>query len=286
MVFHNLLSTQCLADHLDDPNWVVVDCRFSLLDVDAGRNEYLAGHIPGAHYAHLNADLSSPVSERSGRHPLPNMTDFCAKLAAWGTGPDSQVVVYDDMAGAIAARLWWLLKSTGHRAVVLLDGGWSAWVAEQRPQQQSVPENHVGPYEQELDRSCWLSTEQVQAAISKDEIVLLDARAAARFRGEIEPIDPIAGHVPGAINRPFEENLQPNGLFKPPAQLRREFLALLAGRDAHTLVHMCGSGVTACHNLLAMEVAGLAGSRLYAGSWSEWIRDPARPLALGVIEQT
>lgn len=257
---------------------LILDCRFNLADTAAGERAYAESHLPGALYAHLDRDLSSPIRAQSGRHPLPDPAWLYAKLVAAGLTAKRQVVVYDDAGGATAARAWWLLRWLGHGAVAVLDGGWQAWVeagqalesdrAQRLSADQPIPVTTDGAQLIEVQ------------ALASAEVLLVDARAAERYRGEVEPIDAIAGHVPGAINAPLTDNLQ-GGRFLAPERLRERWSALLAGRDAGSVVHMCGSGVTACHNLLAMEHAGLAGSRLYAGSWSEWIRDPKRPLATG-----
>lgn len=278
MRYTTLISTETLARHISDPAWVVIDCRFSLADPAAGGMLHADRHIPGAHYAHLDRHLSSRITETSGRHPLPDPEQLCQRLGEWGVTPHSQVVVYDDAGGAFAARLWWLLRWLGHEAVAVLDGGWSRWVQEGGMQQKPVPATLPGNYPGKPNESLWLTTAQLQEELEKGEILLIDARAPERYRGEVEPIDPVAGHVPGAINHPFQNNLNSLGLFKPADHQRRTFDALLDRRSPQQVVHMCGSGVTACHNLLAMEVAGLGGSRLYAGSWSEWIRDRARPV--------
>jgi len=281
MSYKTLVTAQTLEQHLVDPDWVVVDCRFSLADTEAGRRAYVEGHIPGAVYAHLDEDLSGEITSQTGRHPLPKIDKLCTRLGQWGISRQTQVVVYDDMNGAMAARLWWLLRSMGHEGVALLDGGWQQWLQAEYAQSSEVPAPQEKVYGAELSRDAWLSSDEVMSLLGDGSKILLDARAGARFRGEVEPIDPVAGHVPGALNRPFECNLTSDGRFKTSVQLADEFVELLADRVAGDVVHMCGSGVTACHNLLAMEVAGLCGSRLYAGSWSEWIRDSQRPVATG-----
>ena len=279
MHYQTIIRSEVLLGQLTNPNWIVVDCRFDLADTDAGRRSYGTNHISGAHYAHLDEDLSGPISVRSGRHPLPDPVVLCNKLGAWGINRASQVVVYDAAGGAMAARLWWLLRWLGHENVAVLDGGWQRWQSQAYPVQQALPVELAIHYPGEANHAVWIGSDQVAYALQQDEIVLLDARAAERFEGRVEPIDPVAGHIPGAINRPLQLNLDNKGCFKTGPQLRQEFEALLAGRSAGEVVHMCGSGVTACHNLLAMEVAGLGGSSLYAGSWSEWIGDPARALS-------
>lgn len=276
-----LVSAQTLARHLDDPAWVVVDCRFSLADPSAGERAYAEGHIPGARYAHLDRDLSSHITPTSGRHPLPDPPGLAARLGAWGIDSRTQVVAYDDAGGAFAARLWWLLRWLGHGAAAVLDGGIAAWTAAGGPLQSAAPTPRARSFQPRLQAGAWLDAAAVAAGLAEGTLRLVDARTQERFRGEVEPIDPVAGHVPGAINRPFQRNLAADGRFRPADELRAELEAAAGGGAPEAVVHMCGSGVTACHNLLAMEHAGLAGSRLYAGSWSEWIRDPARPVARG-----
>ena len=261
---------------------VVVDCRFELADPDAGRRQFQAGHIPGARFADLNTDLSSEPGPRSGRHPLPAPAALALALARFGIAPDSQVVAYDAANGAFAARLWWLLRWVGHRAVAVLDGGLSAWAAAGGglsttvPGAASLPAYPVAPQEGML-----ADLTEVAANIGSGAHLLIDARAVERYAGEVEPIDTLAGHVPGALNAPFSASLAPDGRFLPRDALRALWGGPLAGRDPAQVIAMCGSGVTACHDLLSLEVAGLGGARLYAGSWSEWIRDPARPVAKG-----
>lgn len=280
-MYTTLVDCVVLHEHLQD--WLVLDCRFQLsadgASVDAGRRAYGAGHIPGAFYLHLDDELSSPVSVDSGRHPLPNIEALAARLAALGLTADRQVVVYDDVGGAMAGRAWWLLRWMGHQAVALLDGGFPAWQESGYEVSQKPVAVDAGEFFARIDSRAVLTADQVLERLNDPVMTLIDARSAARFAGEEEPIDPVAGHVPGALNRPMTENLQADGRFKPPGVLHAEWQALLDGIPAEQVVHMCGSGVTACHNLLAMEVAGLTGSRIYPGSWSEWIRDSKRPVA-------
>ena len=279
--FTTLVDCATVAAHRDDPAWVIVDCRFQLTDTGAGRRSYAEGHLPGAVYAHLDEDLSGPVTADSGRHPLPDPGTLARRLCGWGVSQSSQVVVYDDAGGGVAARLWWLLRWLGHGTVALLDGGIEAWKAAGKPLVNAEPLEHRGNLEISPNNDLWWSVEKLGEEMAQRRILLVDARAAARFRGEDEPIDPIAGHVPGAVNRPFELNLDAAGRFRPASQLRTLWLQALGGMAAGSVVQMCGSGVSACHNLLAMEIAGLGGSRLYPGSWSEWIRDPGRAVATG-----
>lgn len=278
MYHDTLIDTTTLHAHLDDPRWVVVDCRFSLMDTEAGRRAYRESHLPGAHYAHLDEDLSGPITPVTGRHPLPDPVRLARKLGDRGIGPGTQVVAYDDLGGMLAAaRLWWVLRWLGHEAVAVLDGGFPAWQRAGLPLTAELPSVQSTTFDLRTNDRLWLTAAQVLALPA--ESVVLDARAAARFRGEIEPIDPVAGHIPGAVNLPTEGNLTADGHFLPVAELRARFATTLGEQPPTTVVHSCGSGVTACHNLLAMEAAGLRGSRLYAGSWSEWIRDPGRPVA-------
>lgn len=276
-----LIDTQTLADHLDDPRWVVVDCRFTLTDSGAGRRAYTTGRIPGAHYGHLDEDLSGPVTPATGRHPLPDPGALARRLGAWGVDETKQVVVYDDSFGAMAARLWWLLRWQGQEAVALLDGGYPKWVRERRPVTLQPPRGRTATFRPRVNDRLWVGAAFVEQAATDSAFLVLDARAEERFRGALEPLDKVAGHIPGAVNAPYEDNLDVSGELLPPEELRARYLDLLGGVVPDQVIHMCGSGVTACHNVLAMEHAGLAGARLYAGSWSEWIRDDRRPVAKG-----
>ena len=277
-----LIGARALVRELGRIDWIVVDCRFTLTDPAAGRAAYDRGHIPGARYAHLDDDLSRRPRANEGRHPLPDRDRFAATLGAWGIGPDDNVVAYDEASGAIAARLWWLLGWLGHERRAVLDGGYAAWQEAGLPVEHEPPASGARGYDPRRPRSddVVATDELAQRQAAGD--VLVDARAAPRYRGEQEPIDAKAGHVPGARNRPFSANLTAEGRFRPPGELRAELTELLGGRRPDRLIAMCGSGVTACHLLLALEVAGLPGGRLYAGSWSEWIRDPTRPIETGL----
>lgn len=259
----------------------VIDCQASLADPDAGRRAWLEGHIPGAVHLDLETDLSAPRTEATGRHPLPSPGRLRGRLGVLGITPDQPVVVYDDAGGAFAVRCWWLLRWLGHREVAVLDGGLSAWKAAGGRVEDGEPEVERRAYRTKGAAMPEVGSKMVRAAVAVGRIRLIDARGAPRFRGEEEPIDPVAGHVPGAVNRPFTDNLDEQGRWRSPDALRQRFEPLLAGFEPEQAVHMCGSGVTACHNLFAMELAGLTGSALYAGSWSEWIRDPERPVAEG-----
>jgi thiosulfate/3-mercaptopyruvate sulfurtransferase len=260
----------------------IIDARFALTDPGAGHTGYAQSHLPGAGYADLNQDLSDLSKQGVGRHPLPDDLAFAGKLGEWGISPEHAVVVYDAGDGSMAAaRMWWMLKLLGHSRVAVLDGGLAAWREQELPETADIPE--IGPvpsYPARFNRHRIATADEVRERLDEDSGWLFDARAAERFRGEVEPIDPVAGHVPGAINRPYAENLQ-GGRFKSSEKLREELLPMLAGRDPSDTVLMCGSGVTACHLLLAFEHAGLHGAKIYAGSWSGWISDPARPIAHG-----
>jgi thiosulfate/3-mercaptopyruvate sulfurtransferase len=279
MEFTSLVSVATLQANLNRHDWVVVDCRFLLTDPAAGRKMYNAGHIPNARYADLDCDLSSPITADSGRHPLPSPQDFMDRLGAWGIKTDTQIVAYDQIGGAFAARLWWLARWVGHRRVAVLNGGFPAWKAAGLPVDTQSPYIEPKNYVGSVNDSLWVTSEAILANITSSTYRLIDAREAPRFHGMQEPIDAVAGHIPGALNLPFKENLAADGTFLPAGELRSRFLAALGTQSSAEVVHMCGSGVTACHNLLAMEAAGLSCSKLYAGSWSEWIRNPARPVA-------
>ncbi len=276
-MFSTLVSCDELAQHLSDPEWRVVDCRHLLSDVGYGAAAYAAGHLPGAVFMHLDRDLSGPMTGRNGRHPLPDPELLAEKLGAAGIDSKTQVVVYDDDGGMYAVRLWWLLRWMGHDAVAVLDGSIRQWISENRPLTTEVPRYQVKTFQVEL-RDWVVTSLQIESSLNMADICLVDARAPDRFRGENETLDPVGGHIPVARNRFFRDNLDA-GLFRPAAELRQEFLSVLAGVEPKQAVFYCGSGVTACHNLLAMEIAGLSGAKLYAGSWSEWCSDPARPVA-------
>jgi len=279
MPYSTLIDAATLHTHLDDPDWVVVDCRFNLKDTEAGWRAYREGHIPGARYAHLDRDLSSPVTPDSGRHPLPDPDQFAATLGAWGIGDQTQVVAYDAGPGSVAARLWWMLCWLGSTNCAVLDGGLAAWRLAGYRLDDAIPEPASRVFTARADHQRWVDSAGLAAATGT-QLLVLDARTGERYRGEAEPIDTEAGHIPASLSAPLEENLQ-GGQFRDPDALRRRFVDLIGERDPHTVVHSCGSGVSACHNLLAMELAGLTGSKLYPGSWSEWIRDPDRPRVSG-----
>ena len=274
------LNTLAASDELArHPEWRVFDCRHDLLKHELGEQQYRESHIPGAAFAHLDRDLSAPKNGVNGRHPLPDPRTFIAWLGAQGLKPTDQVIAYDGGPGAMAARLWWMLRWVGHDAVAVLDGGFAKWTKEGRPVTPAVPTFPATIYPGKVRRDRAVDVSYVQEHLGA--LALVDARAPARWRGEAEPIDPVAGRIPGSLNRFSNDNLQPDGTFKRPEVLKQEFLSVLGTRKLEAIVNTCGSGVAACHNLLAMEIAGLKGARLYAGSWSEWIADPARPRERG-----
>lgn len=273
-----LVTTEELARHLDDPDWIVIDTRHELTNPETGPRLYAEGHIPGARFMHVDRDLSGPRTGKNGRHPLPDLGEFAARLNELGIGPGKQVVAYDDSGGSYAVRLWWMLRWLGHDKVAILDGGFGLWVKEGRPVGREVPPPRKGAFEPRPHLGETVDVHFLERFSPSPQVKVVDARAAERFAGKQEPIDPVAGHVPGAVNRFWKDNLEPDGRFKQAARLRAEFDTLLAGLRPEQVVHMCGSGVTACHNLFAMELAGLAGSKLYPGSWSEWCADPSRPI--------
>lgn len=291
---HTLISATALADLLNTPDVRIFDVRHDLMDHAAGRRAYEQAHIPGARYLDHETELAGRRTGHNGRHPLPSREAFAALLAAHGVSPTTFVVAYDASAGMFAAHLWWMLRWLGHERVAVLNGGWPAWQAMGLPtsskqgsgtdasSMSSVASAAAGAAL--LGQPCVavVDADTVLANVARPTFTVVDARAADRFRGEVEPIDPVAGHIPGALNRPFNHNLKPDGHFKDAAQLRAEFTVLLGDSDPSTIVHQCGSGITACHNLLAMEIAGLSGSRLYPGSWSEWCSDATRPVARDV----
>ena len=287
-----LITARQLAARLEDPDVAVIDCRFDLARPQWGRDAYAGARIPRSLYAHLDHDLSGKTSASTGRHPLPPIDEMAARLGRWGIDAQVQVIAYDQSSGAWAARLWWLLRWLGHTRVAVLDGGFAAWQEERLPLETTPadspartrrerPARHFDP---RPDAEMVVSTAELEALVASRrfaaaDIVLVDARSADRFAGRNEGIDPVAGHIPGARNHPFTDNVDAAGRFLARGALRERFARTLEGVPPDAAICMCGSGVTACHNLLAMEVAGLQGARLYAGSWSEWIKDPKRPIA-------
>lgn len=279
--FTTLISADELAARIDD--CVIVDCRHDLFQPAKGATDYAASHLPGAVFLSIDHDLAGPKGDgRSGRHPLPDPATLRARLESIGLSDDRQLVVYDADTGSFAGRLWWLARWIGHQAVAVLDGGFRAWREAGYPLSADVPAPRAGGSLSERPAlASSLGAADLLADLPHRRRLVIDARAPERWRGDTEPLDPVGGHIPGALNRPLQLNLRPDGRFKPAEVLRQEFEALLAGRDPSQAVHSCGSGVSACHNLLAMQHAGLVGASLYPGSWSEWCADPSRPVAHG-----
>ncbi len=275
-----LISTSGLAAQLADPKLIVVDTRHDLANPQWGRESYSTDHIPGAIFVSMDHDLAAAKNGKNGRHPLPTPEAFARTLGDKGIDRNTKVVIYDQGSAMYVGRLWWMLRWMGHDQVYVLDGGYARWTQEGRAVDTHVPAHAPCEYASAPRESMRVSMIETRQAITAPHMRILDARAAERFRGEVEPIDPVAGHIPGAINRPFTQNLR-DGVFKPAAELRAEFDALLAGRDPQHLIHQCGSGVSALCNMIAMEHAGLPGSRLYAGSWSEWCAHAENPVAQG-----
>ncbi|MDO4904669.1 MAG: sulfurtransferase [Lautropia sp.] len=279
MTWTTLISAEELAAAID--RCVVVDCRHQLTDPKGGLQAYLAGHIPSAFFLSMDDDLSGPSNPALGRHPLPERATLLAKLASIGLSDDTQLVVYDDQGGAMAGRLWMLARWLGHDKVAILDGGLAAWQDAGYPLSTELDSAKHGTLTDRPALVRMMSTDQLLAELEHDKYLVVDARTAERYRGDDEKLDPVPGHIPGAINRPMGQNLRPDGRFKPAQALREEWDALLAGRSPDHIVHQCGSGITANHNMLAMEIAGLTGSVLYPPAWSGWSSDPERPVARG-----
>ncbi|MET0264653.1 MAG: sulfurtransferase [Duganella sp.] len=284
-MYTTLISAADLAQHVSDSNWVILDCRHDLMNPDAGRDGFAIGHIENAQFANIDTDLSGAKTGADGvfrgRHPLPERTALLETLRNWGIDDTTQVVAYDAHGGMFAARLWWLLRSIGHASVAVLDGGLAAWQAQGLPLVTTVAPRARGTLSERPALTRTVSVQDVLANLPTQAKTVVDARAADRYRGENETIDPVGGHIPGARNRFFKDNLAADGRFKDAAQLKAEWTALLDSTAPQQAIMQCGSGVTACHNLLALEVAGLPGAALYPGSWSEWCADPARPVATG-----
>lgn len=280
MSYQTLIEAGDLARLAEQGNVLICDCRFDLGDPEAGRRDYRAGHIPGAIYVDLEKDMSAAPTGANGRHPLPDRAAFAARMAAMGVTRTGLVVAYDNVGGYYASRLWWMLRWAGHGQVAVLDGGLQGWTQSGRDLEEGEVKAAPGDFEVSAAPLMPVSeVERIEANLTAGELLVVDARTAERFAGTPHPLDTASGHIPGAGNRFWQNNLAPDGRFKPADLLAEEFAGLLAGRSPDTVVHQCGSGVTATHNLLAMEVAGLKGSRLYPGSWSEWTSDPRRPIA-------
>ncbi len=278
-----LISATELSQHLTDPRWVILDCRHDLMNPAAGSDAYAAGHIQNARFAsidhHLSGAKTGPDGLFRGRHPLPERTALIETLRGWGINDDTQVIAYDAHGGMYAARLWWLLRWIGHPAVAVLDGGLAAWASQDLPLVTPVATNPHGNIAEKHSLTRTADVADVVSNLALQTRTVIDARAQDRFRGENETMDPVGGHIPGAKNRFFKDNLQADGRFKSAADLKHDFAPLFD--SPHNAIMQCGSGVTACHNLLALEVAGLSGATLYPGSWSEWCADAARPVATG-----
>ena len=276
-----LVSVEQLRRCLHEVDWCVVDVRHDLFDAEAGIRAYRAGHIPGAVFANIDSDLSGAKNGSNGRHPLPARAALVETFRAWGISNHTQIVAYDAQGGQFASRLWWLARWLGHERVALLDGGWPKWIGETQLCSTETPHRPRGNFEAKASLMPLATTADVLQSLGRADRVLLDARTSERYRGEQEPIDPVAGHIPGARNRPWMQNVNADQTFRPARELRSEFESMLGTHTPAQVMHQCGSGVTACHNVFAMELAGLSGSALYGGSWSEWIADPARPIAVG-----
>jgi thiosulfate/3-mercaptopyruvate sulfurtransferase len=281
VTFNTLIETDELARHIDDRSWSIVDCRFNLADVEWGTVAYASAHVPGAAYANLDQDLSGKKTGANGRHPLPDPAAAARVFGRLGIGAGVQVVAYDQDNGMFASRLWWMLRWLGHGAVAVLDGGFAKWVAEGRPTRSGVEQHELRTFEARVHPGMTIDAEGVAQVMHNPHWRLLDARAPERYRGDVEPIDKAAGRIPGAVNHPFASNLGADNTFKSAGHLRAAFDADASGTPVDHLVCYCGSGVTACHNLLALEHAGLHGARLYPGSWSEWSANPAKPVEKG-----
>lgn len=280
-MYTTLISNTALARHLDSSDWVIIDCRFDLADTDQGRRDYLKSHIPGAFYAHLDQDLSGPIIPgKTGRHPLPTVESATQLFSKWGIESSTQVVVYDDKAGAIAARLWWMLHWLGHKRAAVLDGGWPKWQTGGYPVDNQLPVPKSASFVPKPQNHLLVDADFVDQIRLDKGFVLVDSRLDFRYKGQEEPLDPIAGHIPGAINAPFRDNME-KGQLKSSETLKIRFDQILEGKPAEQAIFYCGSGVTACYNLLALKHAGLGDAKLYAGSWSEWITEEDRPVATG-----
>lgn len=282
MAYKTLVSVKELADNLENPDWVIVDCRFTLADPEWGRKTYQKEHIAGAVYADLDDDLSGPVIPgKTSRHPLPEINEFAEKLSAWGIDEQAQVVVYDDQAGGIAGRLWWMLQWLGHEAAAVLDGGYPEWKSENKATQDGVEIRTPRSFVPKVNDALLVDAADVIAVGKSKDKLLIDSRAPIRFSGEREPLDPVGGHIPGAINAHYMKNIDEDGRFFAPEKMRERFANILGDTPAEEVVFYCGSGVTAAHNILSVAHAGLGMPKMYAGSWSEWITDPDRPVVTG-----
>ena len=281
-MYATIITASELNEILGKKDLVIVDCRFALADLSKGRKDYDTSHIPGAHYAHLDDDLSGEIIPgKTGRHPFPEINEFVKKCSAWGIDQNTQVVAYDYGHGGIAARLWFMLKWLGHEKVAVLDGGWKNWVSHKFPTSNILPDISAKEFQPSVHNERLVDAKTMETIIKNDKFLIVDSRAAVRYRGEEEPIDPVAGHIPGAVSAPFLENIGENGCFKNIEELKMRFEKILNDRSPENTVFYCGSGVTACHNLLALSHIGIDQVKLYPGSWSHWITDPGRPVETG-----
>ncbi len=277
--FQTIISCEYLAKCLSHADLRIVDCRFQLGDTEWGKSEYQISHIPSSIYMHLDVDLSGRILPgKTGRHPLPDIKYFSKRLGEAGIGNHHQVVIYDTSHGGIAARLWWMMHALGHQETAVLDGGWKRWVDLGLPRETEITRHTAEKFSHQVTQWPVYSAEEVMQTMDTKEILLVDARTNERYKGVEEPIDPVSGHIPGAINRPFLENIGASGLWKSPDTLRKEWERVLTGKQGEEVVFYCGSGVTACHNVLALKHANMASPIIYAGSWSDWITDPSRPV--------
>lgn len=278
MDYTTLISIADLAKRIDDPSFVIFDCRHELTNPEVGATAYAESHLRNARFANVDKDLAGPLNGKNGRHPLPDPEIFIQWLGRMGVSGDKQVVGYDNAGGVYGSRLWWMMRWVGHARAAVLDGGWQAWIGAGLPVTRDAPAPKPAAYKGRPDDSA-VDAKHIMKHLNSSKMVLIDARSDDRYHGRNETIDPVAGHIPGALNRFFQDNLNARGLFKTPDELRAAFLPLIGSAPVERVIHHCGSGVSACHNILAMEIAGLKGARLYPGSWSEWIADPSRPVA-------
>ncbi|MFK7815111.1 MAG: sulfurtransferase [Gammaproteobacteria bacterium] len=281
MTYQTIISVEDLNKNINNQDWFVFDCRFMLKDPEGGLKKFNQGHIPGAQYADMDKDLASPMTATTGRHPLPNPDELIKKLQSWGVNNTSQIICYDDMSGAFAARMWWLLKWLGHEEIAVLDGGLDLWTATTLEIETEVKEKVPGKFSGRANNNMWVDVEFVKNELSENKITLLDARSEERYSAKDTKTDPVAGHVPGAMSFPFSGNLSKQGVFLSKDELRNRFATFVNNPEEKEVINMCGSGVTACHNLLAMSIADLPITKLFVGSWSEWIKDKSRPVATG-----
>ena len=281
MEYNTLISAEELHTIINDDNVRVFDCRFSLKDPQSGKNSYLAGHLPRAQFADMDTQLSSAMTDSSGRHPLPDPQVFIELLNVWGVNNDTQVVAYDDISGAFAARLWWMMRWVGHNKVAVLNGGMQKWTEQGYALSQENVQFPSTDFSGQANKDWIMDIDTVQAKLENNAITLIDARAADRFTGKDQKTDPVPGHVPGANNLPFSGNLTKDGMMQSPEIIKERFASVIQDRSLDDVVNMCGSGVTACHNMLAQAVAGMPPTKVFIGSWSQWIKDSSRPVQTG-----